>query len=355
MEEITQTITQTKDEGWRLFLFFPYWHGFILVNVTKKNQDLPIQIVRTPDMAELEIPVSLTWTPLAAHLVEYLNAGGENGVKTILEDIVRERLREWAIVGDEGPQNWEEAMKARVEAASILTKAIVGEELSPIPSDIPTTILLKFFDKPQKFPTPSEMEKFGIKLEEAKEKFTDFDALPEEQMDEILNWGRVKEKIDELSSEEKENLEKALKQRKAIINSIRQGNGMQEIPQLGIVLNRLNIGEMKPRGKLAEAAELKAEEIKKMEGDKIRIENVTKRIVELEKLGFSPEQALEILQTERGKVKKEIKESKLNISPETRTMIEKMLNISPETRTMIEKITLDLLPNLLKRGGNQNG
>jgi len=116
---------EVKDEGWNFFPFYPYWHGYILVNVIKVNHDLPPQLVRTPDMAELEIPISLTWTPinnavakdengqvvfeLKDGLTNFLNAGGEKGVKEILDDIVRERLREWAMSDTEGPLTWIEA------------------------------------------------------------------------------------------------------------------------------------------------------------------------------------------------------------------------------------------------------
>lgn len=181
-----------KNEGWRFFPIYPWWRGAVLVNVTKVNQDLQEQTVRTPDLAELSIPVSLTWTPdknSAERLIEFLNSGGESGVKNILQDIVRERLREWAIATTEGPQKWQDAMKAQDEATKILVAEITGIEPDP-----------------------------------------------------------------------------------DIVRRIRQGNGIEPIPQLGIILNRLNVGEIKPQGQLAKAAESEVKEVQERRGEVFEVE-----------------------------------------------------------------------------------
>ncbi|MBU2036599.1 SPFH domain-containing protein [Patescibacteria group bacterium] len=323
---------KVKNEGWRFFPLFPYWYGYILVNVTKINYDLPPQLVRTPDMAELEIPVSLTWTPVnelpppktegpplkkdknkepKSGLINYLNAGGENGVKEIINDIVRERLREWAISGLEGPQTWEEALGAREEATNILLKSIAGEVLKPISTNFPTTLLLRFYD---------------AKIRDFREKKIQSNKRDKE------NWGYLKNHLASLTESQKKTLIKEVEERKGAIAKMRQGNGEKVLSQLGIRLDRLNIDEIKPKGKLAESAEKMVMEQRETEGDKIRIQNVLERIKKLKKLGFSSEQALEIVQTERGKVTKNISETKLNLSAETRAMIEK---IAPDILTRI--------------------
>ena len=95
------------------------------------------------------------------------------------------------------------------------------------------------------------------------------------------------------------------------IRKIRRGNGLAKVRSLGIVINRLNIGTIKVLGRLAEEAELTAREQRQREAEKIEIAHVAERINELkEKTGVSAEVAAEIVQTERGKVRKEIKEYK---------------------------------------------
>ena len=127
-----------------------------------------------------------------------------------------------------------------------------------------------------------------------------------------------------------------------MIKKIRQGNGVEKVESLGIVLNRLNVREIKLKGKLADAAELQAKEERDREAEKVELRHIAERMEELKKLGLSNEEAKELIQTERGKVTKTISETKLNLSPETRDMIEKVI---PETLGRIftpepEKIVL---------------
>jgi len=272
-------IGEVKNEGWRILL--PKIYDVILIDVTKKNKDLSPEAVRTPDLALLEIPISITWTPDENNLIEYLNSGGEENVWKILEDIVRERVREWAIDRQEGPQDFEEALGAREEAISILIKAVAGEDIEPIPSSVPTPILLKYFNQPQKPPTENQAKQWG------------------------KNWEKVKEILEK---EDKEKIRKAIEKRKKQVQEIQRGNGKQPIRSLGIILNRLNIGDiaLKPGTELARTAEAKVKEEKEREGEKVEIEHVKNRIEELTKLGFSLQEARDIVQTERGKVEKKI-------------------------------------------------
>lgn len=111
-----------------------------------------------------------------------------------------------------------------------------------------------------------------------------------------------------------------------IARDLRRGNGSVKIEKLGIILNRLNITKIKPKGELATAAQLEAKEIRERKAEIIELNHVSARIQEFTAIGFSREQALEIIQTERGKVKKDIKEIKGNLSQETREMVERIGN-----------------------------
>lgn len=292
---------EIKDEGWRFFPLCPWWHGYILVNVTKKNQDFLIKSIKTPDLAEFEIPVSFTITPDCNNLIHYLDYQGEPGVWKNLKEIVEEKLRIWAIAADEGPETAEEALAAGDDAVAILIKAIAGTELSKVPSPYPTTVLLKALNKPKPKPPLKSEEKFG------------------------KNWEEIAKWFEKLSPAEQKKVNKALEERKKFLAQIRRGNGTIAITSMGIILNRLNIGEIKAVGKFAEVADLVVKKRKEKEAEIVEIEYVAKIMETLKKqLGISNEQALEILQTERGKVIKTINENKWNISPETREMIEKV-------------------------------
>ncbi len=255
-----------KNEGWGFFPLYPWLCGYIPINMEKKNQDLIPREVRTAeDMAEIEVAVSLTWRPdsdigpdVQSYLIEYLNSGGENGVKSIIDDVVEEAIREFAADPTRMPNTWEDAVKMRKEFLAEIVISILGKD-------------------------PSQTSQ---------------------------------QEINEITAE------------------LRRGNGKMKLETLGIVLNRVNITHIQPKGKLAEAAELEAKEKRERKAEIIELDHVSDRIKKLRKLGFANEQALEIIQTERGKVQKNINESKLNISPETREMIEK---IGPEIISMIFK------------------
>ncbi len=194
-------VPKIKNEGWRFFPLYPWGYGFIPINVTKVNQDLEPEDVRTPDLAELSVPISLTWTPDkedADNLMEFLNSGGTEGVKEILDDMVAERVRIWAIAADEGAQKLQDAIKAQDLAVKILIEHIAGESLTD-------------------------------------------DA----------------------------------------IRKIRQGNGLQAIPSLGIVLNRLNVKQIKPKGDLAKAAELEVKEEQERRGELYEVETDLRKAKQL--------------------------------------------------------------------------
>ncbi len=226
-----------KNEGWRFFPIYPWFYGYILVDMTKKNQDLTPKEVRTAqDMAEIEVTVSLTWRPDAdfnsttnqSYLLEYLNSGGEAGVKNILEDIVEEAVREFAADPNREPNTWEDAIKMKRQFLAEIVATILGR----VPAQ--TSI--------------ADINEMVIQL--------------------------------------------------------RRGNGQLRLETLGIVLSRVNVTSIKPKGKLAEAAEKEAVEKREQKAEIVELTHVASRINALKELGFSNEQALEVIQTERGKVKK---------------------------------------------------
>jgi len=118
----------------------------------------------------------------------------------------------------------------------------------------------------------------------------------------------------------------AKKPSKATLNGL--GNGSVDIPilDLGINLNRLNVGEIKPTGKLAEAAEKAAKEVRERQAEEIELKHVRDQI---EKLStgdlMSPEQAAQLIQTERGKVAKTVDEKQFTIPSETREALERVI------------------------------
>ena len=220
-----------KKEGWHLLWpHFPFWYDVVLVNVEKKNKDFHPKDVRSKERAELDVEISITYTPdykKAENLIEYLNSGGEKGVENILDDIIEEGTIDFS--ADKGWRN--------------LFKSKIREEL--------------LLDLTQKLTGKPKTELIGE------------------------------------------------------IEEIRRGNGVEEIPYLGMILNRLNIGMRRIKGGLAEEAERPAIEKVQRKAEKTELDHVQERIKEIQTtIGLSPKDAVELVQTERGKVQKRIIEYK---------------------------------------------
>ena len=218
-------IPKILPEGWHLLWpFFPFWYDAITVNVEKRNVDLHPKNVRTLDKAELVMEISITYSPNKKKpkaLMEYIDTGGAQNVNNILEDIVEERSRLFAI-----KKTWADAL----EAGEDVIKHLI-QEIARAKTDI-------------------------------------------------------------------------------TIEKIRKGNGVAEIPGLGIVLHRFNIGTIWLKGRLAEQAELEAVEKRERDAEKVELTHVKERAKEMQELGLTPKDAVEIIQTERGKVAKTITEIK---------------------------------------------
>ena len=101
-----------------------------------------------------------------------------------------------------------------------------------------------------------------------------------------------------------------------IATNLRRGNGNQKIESLGIILDRVNITEVKPKNpKLADAADESAIEKRQKVAEKIEIQTVKELAAELvAELKIDPKTALEIIQTERKKVTKNIQENKYDVA-----------------------------------------
>jgi len=230
-----------KKEGWRFFLFYPFLNGYIPVNVEKKNFDFEPHDVRTPDMAEIEMKVHVTFSPDSSsgtQLIAYLNSGGEDGVKDILEDIIMESVREFAVNPDHEPKNWEMAVKMDKHFLAEIVASMLGID--------------------HKNPENSQM-------------MAD------------------------------------------VTRELRRGNGNMKLETLGIIIHRVNVVSIRPKGELAKNAEKVANEVKEREAEMIELEHIREQVKRMvAELGIKPEKALEIIQTERNKVIKTIEERNMN-------------------------------------------
>lgn len=84
-------------------------------------------------------------------------------------------------------------------------------------------------------------------------------------------------------------------------------NGLPDIADLGIKITRFNVGEVKEQGELAKAAEKFAKELQERRGENEEMEFVYEWTKKFKRIGASADVALDTIQVERGKSKKDIK------------------------------------------------
>ena len=122
-------------------------------------------------------------------------------------------------------------------------------------------------------------------------------------------------------------LKEKVNERRSIIQAAQRGNGHFYQPALGITINRFTINEVLLLGEAARTAELKVKEQHEKDAETIEIDHVLRRAQELMKgLGISAEDAIQFVQSERGKVGKTIDQKNINIAPETLDTIRKALS-----------------------------
>ncbi|MEX1014422.1 MAG: hypothetical protein WDZ80_04655 [Candidatus Paceibacterota bacterium] len=322
-EEVEKFENIFLNEGWA---FLPF-HGLIfdvqIENVERKPiKPDPIR-TRTPDKADVSIEVELTVTPVPELLINYQNSGGLEGVKKQFFGEISERVREWAEGGEEGPSNWQELYQSKTEAASILIKRIAGKEAlenagyGKIPSyaqTVPTPVWLKFFSK--------ERERGEIWLNEQFFQ-NELEWSGKEGTDDYGKWEKVWEKIDEFSDDEEEKeamlskLKTEIKKRRALIRNLQSGKGNLVIEDLGVKIERLNISNVEVHGKVKEAAEQQAKETAEKEAEVVENKHLQNIVGSWDgKEGrpkLSTEDALMVLQTERGKVTRNIDEKRISL------------------------------------------
>jgi len=305
------------DEGWHFFLLYPFFDGFVPVKMERVTFKVVSEKTRTPDRADSKVPVSVTFRPDSSLLITYLNNGGEEGIKKQLEGMVMKRIREWASGNEEGPATWVELNQSQAEAASVLVRKIVGKHLTDIgdgpQQEVPTWIWLRYFSRPR--PTKhSENEKIWADPDNSWKKVTD-----------------VIKKIEDAQPGSSTTLEKKVGERRKEISELQQGTARISLPDLGIILERLNLEDIDVLGEVAKVAESEAREEQERKAEDLELKFVRERIAELmlPPFNYDKGEARDIVQTERGKVVRAIKDNKISVDATTAEMVVAIMGRKP--------------------------
>ena len=100
------------------------------------------------------------------------------------------------------------------------------------------------------------------------------------------------------------------------------------LKKLGITIHLLTINNVALTGSVAEAVQQRVKEIEEREAETTELDHVLKRVGKLNKEGKLPKElAVEMVQTERGKVSKTVNETKLSVSPEIISLLKKFMKL----------------------------
>jgi len=289
------------NEGWKWVPFHPFIFNLILINVEKKTYEFGPQKVRTPDNAVISTSEAVIWTPgiqgRPDSFITYLNSGGPEGVRKILRERIEDRVKTWATSNQEGPSDWKEALALRDDAHIVLARALLGKTdqggaLTPVDSDIPTCVWMRFFNKPKSPPT-----KFDIRNKWA--------TMSD---DGSYNWNGLQQEFDGYSPEKKQKLEQQVEARRMEVNQLRGARGNFPDESLGITILGFSVDEIQVEGEVAKAAELAEKERREQEADVIEIDNISKRAAQLRKdhPDLSADEVFKLIQVERNKASRTI-------------------------------------------------
>ncbi len=301
------------NEGWGFYPFYPYFIGFIPIEVKRISIEIKTEKTKTPDRAEFQIPIYFTIKPIPELLCNYINSGQKEGVKSQIEGMILERTREWCMGTEEGPMDWIELNQSQLEATSVLVRKIGGEDsLTKIPGyaqEIPTWILLRFFSKPR----PTKFLQNEIPWAGSDGKWT--------RVFEIL-----KKIEDTYGKDAITKLGEAVEKRRSEIENLRSGNGHIELKDLGIVLERLNLGDINVLGEVAKKAEEEAKEELEKKAEILELRHTSNLIIELMQPlpngpGLSREQALEQVQLAQSKATKIIDAKNISLDSTTAALV----------------------------------
>jgi len=300
--------------------------NFIPIKVEKINYDLKPQEVRTPDRAMISVQASITFVPgiegKPDSYITYLNSGGEEGVKKIISDIIKDRIKTWAASNRGGPSGWMEALALRDDVHEVLVKTLLrgSKDWEPIDSPIPTNTWMRFFESPQIMPTHYDIQNGWGQVDKKTGKW---------------NWNGLQRIYDSYNANTKKRLREQIERRKEIIHQIREGRANFGDTSLGITIIRFTVNKIKVVGEVAKAAELEEKEKRERAADAKEIQNIAERVADLRRKhpDLSVEDALKIIQVERGKATRTI----IDISGTQTSIGNDLLGLAGVIKAMIQK------------------
>jgi hypothetical protein len=227
----------------------------IKINIELKQNQFDPQEILTPDNVNIKVPISYAWKPDIENIAMYIDIGEETGVNEAIKKILEGRLREYSRHPEEGPMTWKEMIASGLKTLDYLVKGLCKSEkdlpkngydhLIKISDDVPTPILLDWYRK--KDPPNSVIRKEWGDGKDSVD-FLNYSEKDNKKVDLEEKWRILYEKIKNLNK-----LRKLIKSRIDLLEKLQLGKATIQIPNLGICLVRLTVGDVDPYGDIYEA------------------------------------------------------------------------------------------------------
>lgn len=283
-------------------------YNVIPINNKLKQKEFEPQKILTPDNVDVKVPISYSYyvDPEESHT--YINIGEEKGVDEAIKKTLEGRLREYSRHPEEGPMTWREMIASGLKTLDYLIKGLCKSEetivqngydhLVKISDEIPTPILLDWYR--QKDPPNSVVRKQwgdGKTEEEENEK------REKEKKEKVIpsfekNWKNLEDIINVLAGvnnhenpeanekkvkDFKKKLNGKIKNRIDLLEKLQLGKANAKIPNLGIYLVRLTIGDVDPSGAIYEAEIALQREEKERNSETYEVETDLAKAIVLKK------------------------------------------------------------------------
>jgi len=252
-----------KDRGLRLIPLRGFIFGYDVIELDTSAQELEMKnITLTTPTDHIQTPgvkIAVTWRPdfdtagsmLAYH--DYSHGGHPQEISDFLEEIIVERVRQYANSPVEGPKTVEELVISTEGINHAILKTLGQDDLKPCSSAVPTEVLIDWY----KYHTGSFRQSFRE------------------------DWGDRWEGVEEVVTREgRDKIRAEVKERISKLNSVVRGGGNLRVKWLGIVIEKIAVDEIKEPAALATARLLQKQAQEQNNAEQTRLNALRERVAE---------------------------------------------------------------------------
>jgi hypothetical protein len=287
-------------EGRHLLLLYGLLFDYVPYDATRRTLKFSIT-ERTPDDGVITMEIELVYEIDSKHPYWFIEAGKLEGVTGKLIAQIQTRIREWIRSPFEGPLKWQEASGLNGLATYVIVGKLFPKNLPIFPAaviaaipgaaGIPISLFIKYFTQQPPLSTDKKLHKDEVAAQI---------LLDQLEVNDLAAW---------------KDLKAAVLVQTNFINDVKSGYCALEMPNLGIIISRIGVGDIQADGKTAEAANRVSEQQLQNDVNNLKTKNQAARVEVLKKTGLTEQEALEAIQLQDGNATKKIEQKTFGVPP----------------------------------------